>query len=259
MILHSIRHDWPEKAGFLISRPTGHPKFTFLHFTTPIQIRVGDQILDAHPGACIFFSPGTPQWFHSESKVVHNWMHAEDSLGSLLTQFSIPADQLLYPRNSDFISESFRKIEQEFFSDFPNRALLIDGYLTEFLIRFSRALQTEVPHETIPRETRVRLRSVRQEILSHPETRWTVAQMADLAILSPSRFHWVYKTLFGTSPMQDLIDARVGYAKSLLLSDSHATLPEIAEALGYHDQYHLIRQFKSVSGMTPGEFRKLNR
>ena len=258
MILHSIRHDWPEKAGFLISRPGGHIKYTFLHFVTPIQIRIGDTELDARPGACIFFSPKTPQWFHSESDVVHNWMHAEAPLGDLLDQLQIPQNQLLYPHDTGFISETFRKAELEYFSENPNREMLIDAYMTEFLVKFSRALHMELPAETVPRETKYRLRKVRQEILSRPEKKWTVAQMAELAILSPSRFHCVYKTVFGTSPMQDLIEARISYAKSLLLSDGHATLPEIAEILGYHDQYHLIRQFKGVTGVTPGVFRKNN-
>ena len=28
----SIRHAWPEKAGFAINRPKGHWQYTFLHF-----------------------------------------------------------------------------------------------------------------------------------------------------------------------------------------------------------------------------------
>ena len=259
MILHSVRHDWPEKAGFLISRPVGHPKYTFLHFLTPIQIQIEDAVISARPGACIFYTPGTPQWFHSDTDVVHNWMHTGDELTALLERFHIPTNHLLYPQETDFISEIFRKLEQERFSDRPERELLIESYITEFMIKFSRTLCSESAAEAVPREMRIRLRKARKEILSRPEQKWSVSQMASLAALSPSRFHAVYKAVFATTPLQDLIEARIRYAKSLLLSDESMTLPAISEILGYNDQFQFIRQFKSITGMTPGTFRKQNR
>ena len=59
-------------------------------------------------------------------------------------------------------------------------------------------------------------------------------------------------------PMQDLIEARTEYAKSLLLQQSDLPLSAVAEKLGYHDQFHFIRQFRQKVGMTPGQFRKEN-
>jgi len=259
MLLRSVRHDWPEKAGFLISRPQGLRYYTFLHFSTPVQFRIGAELIQARPGACIFYAPDTPQWFHSDREVIHNWLHAEPPLGALLQKLQIPQNTLLYPADTKFISDIFRKLEVEHFSDSPFKAELTDGYIWEFLIKFSRALQADTPATAIPRKARERLRAVRREILSQPEKRWTVAEMAQLASLSPSRFHAVYKSVFATSPMQDLIDAKIGYAKSLLLSDDQLPLPEVAEKLGYNDQYHFIRQFKTVTGVTPGAYRKANR
>ena len=83
--------------------------------------------------------------------------------------------------------------------------------------------------------------------------------MAEMASLSPSRFHAVYKALYGTSPLQDMIEAKINYACSLLLTNESLTLPAIAELLGYNDQYHFIRQFKAVTGQTPGAYRKSQR
>ena len=56
--------------------------------------------------------------------------------------------------------------------------------------------------------------------------------------------------------MQDVIASKISYARSLLVSNAQLTLPEIAEKLGYNDQYHFIRQFKAVTGQTPGAYRK---
>lgn len=256
MILRSIRHDWPEKAGFLISRPVGHKEYTFLHFLTPIELRIGEETIHIPPGSCILYAPGTPQWFHSNQDVIHNWMHFGPEAAPLLAQFHIPEDKLLQPGETGFISELFRKIEAEFFSDHPHREALIQSYFMEFLIRLSRALDSAGPESQIPRHSREKLRLVRRQILSQPEKKWNVAQMAQLAALSPSRFHAVYKRIYGTSPLQDVIEARIRYAQTLLQADGTLTLPEVAERLGYHDQYHFIRQFKAVTGVTPGVYRK---
>lgn len=256
MLLHSIRHDWPEKAGFLISRPTGHHSYTFLHFLTPMELQFHGEIVHISPGTCILYAPGTPQWFHSSRDVIHNWMHFGEEAAPLLEQFGIPTDSLLQPGETGFISELFRKMEAEYFSNHPHREALIQNYFMEFLIQFSRALDSAGPETQIPRHSREKLRLVRRQILSQPEKKWTVPQMAQLAALSPSRFHAVYKRIYGTSPLQDVIDARIRYAKMLLQADGALTLPEVAERLGYHDQYHFIRQFKSVTGITPGAYRK---
>ena len=256
MNIISVRHDWPEKAGFLISRPEGIESYTFIHFLTPVTFKVEGRIVNARPGACILYEPNTPQWFHSERDVIHNWIHFGKDFAEVIREYKIPLNTVLYPNNTAFISDLFRKLEQEHFSENPKRARLMESYTIEFLIRFERALAQGAPTVHLTRKERDKMRSIRQKVLSTPEKRWNVGLMAEAASLSPSRFHAVYKSAFGTSPMQDVIQSKVNYACSLLLADENATLQEIAENLGYNDQYHFIRQFKAVMGETPGAYRR---
>ena len=249
-----VRHDWPEKAGFTISRPTGLSQYTFLHFANPICIRLNGELIHTRPGACIFFAPGIPQWFHSEQDLIHNWLHTDESLHPLLEAYGIPQNQLLYPSDTGFISELFSKLEIEHFSDNPFRQPLMEGIVNEFVIRLARSLSSS--SNGLPRKDRQAMQAVRFRVLSAPEHNWTVSEMAALTSLSASRFHAVYKAQFGTSPMQDVIASKIGYAKSLLLLEEKLTLMEVAEKLGYNDQYHFIRQFKAVTGQTPGSYRK---
>lgn len=259
MEIIAIRHDWPEKAGFTISRPHGREDYTFLHFMRSVEISVGGKRITARPGACIFYAPGTPQWFKSENDMIHNWVHLDPSLRSILAHYAIPEDELLYPHSTAFISDIFRSAEAEYFSDDCFKAEMLEAYMQEFLIRFSRAIREEPYAPSVGRREREKMQALRQTILSSPENKWTVPEMAALASLSPSRFHAVYKAVFGTSPMRDVIEARIRYAQSLLLSDGSASVAWIAETLGYADQYHFIRQFKTVTGETPGAYRKSRR
>ncbi len=257
MLMHSVRHDWPEKAGFLISRPDGWPEYTFLHFLTPMNIRLNGTLFTAKAGACILFSPETPQYFYSNQSVLHNWIHFYDTVAPKLEQYNIPLNTLLYPKDDSFISRLLGMLEMEYYSDGSHREEICDCLCEEFLIRFSRAIKGEQLVQPADKAERQRLKEIRRHILSHPEERWSVAKMAALMPLSSSRFHAVYKTLFGSSPMQDVIEAKVSHAKSLLLSQPDLAVSQIAERLGYNDQYHFIRQFKATTGITPGQYRKI--
>ena len=154
------------------------------------------------------------------------------------------------------ISEKLRKMEAEFYSEYPFREQMLDNQVEAFWIWLHRMLQPTTSSVMVSHRIKTAITEVRMQILSAPEKKWTLAQMAALVPLSPSRFHAVYKTLFGTTPTRDLIYAKVHCAKTLLQANPELSLKEAAEQLGYNDQYHFIRQFKSVTGKTPGAYRK---
>ena len=220
MEITDIRHDWPEKAGFTLVRPTGIEIYTFLHFMNSVEIEINREKVTVRPGACIFYAPDEPQWFHSDSNLTHNWAHFAPGFRVQLLRYRIPQNTLLYPRAAEFISGLFRKTEAAFFSNEPFREDLLEAYTTEFLVRFSRAIAEENYSPTVSRADREKMQNLRHTVLSDPEKHWTVPQMASLASVSASHLHALYRAVFGTSPMRDLIEARIRYAQSLLLSGS---------------------------------------
>lgn len=259
MEITDIRHDWPEKAGFTLVRPTGIEIYTFLHFMNSVEIEINREKVTVRPGACIFYAPDEPQWFHSDSNLTHNWAHFAPGFRVQLLRYRIPENTLLYPRAAEFISGLFRKTEAAFFSNEPFREDLLEAYTTEFLVRFSRAIAEENYSPAVSRADREKMQNLRHTVLSDPEKHWTVPQMASLASVSASHLHALYRAVFGTSPMRDLIEARIRYAQSLLLSGSDLPVTEVAEHSGYADPYHFIRQFKRITGETPAAYRRARR
>jgi AraC-like DNA-binding protein len=109
-----------------------------------------------------------------------------------------------------------------------------------------------------PQKTREDILALRIEMLCSPEKDWSVELLAEKAMLSPSYFQGLYKKAFGTSPIRDLIDARIKKAESYLLS-SDKKESEIALLCGYKNVEHFLRQFKKSKGITPAQFRKLGK
>ena len=174
MEITDIRHDWPEKAGFTLVRPTGIEIYTFLHFMNSVEIEINREKVTVRPGACIFYAPDEPQWFHSDSNLTHNWAHFAPGFRVQLLRYRIPENTLLYPRAAEFISGLFRKTEAAFFSNEPFREDLLEAYTTEFLVRFSRAIAEENYSPAVSRADREKMQNLRHTVLSDPEKHWTV-------------------------------------------------------------------------------------
>ena len=101
-----------------------------------------------------------------------------------------------------------------------------------------------------------RQRSNLDAALRHIETRYTkrltLDELAGLAGLSVFRFVTVFRRHLGISPYRYICAARVHAAQDLL----RAGVPPAIAAIevGFCDQSHLCRHFRSVCGMTPGQF-----
>lgn len=256
MYISKIRHDWPEAADFRLIRPRGGDGYTIFLFRTPVNLELQGASISLKPGGCIIYSPGTPQYFSAQGDLLYSWLHITDDAAALFRQYQLPLERPFYIRDVDILAGLLEKMEPEFFSQNPYREEMMDAMFRVLLVSLSRSAGETAPILQSKPEKYLDIKEIRQHVLSHPQWRWTVSEMAKMMSLSPSRFHAVYKEVFGTAPMHDVIEAKIEYAKSLLLSDKRYPLPQVAEMLGYNDQYHFIRQFRTETGMTPGVFRK---
>ena len=86
----------------------------------------------------------------------------------------------------------------------------------------------------------------------------TVAEIADVADLSESRFHEVFRRLMGCTPGAYALERRLDLAERLL-RETDLKVIEISERCGFAEQAGLTHSMKRRRGITPVVYRKAER
>ncbi len=92
------------------------------------------------------------------------------------------------------------------------------------------------------------------EIKKHPETWWTVEELARQCRWSVSQFRRNFMRHTGMLPKEYIEESKLRHASELLLS-TNVTVREIALRFGYRDPFHFSRRFKHRFGVSPEIYR----
>jgi AraC-like DNA-binding protein len=103
-----------------------------------------------------------------------------------------------------------------------------------------------------PAPSNARLREAVDFLEAHHAQAITVSEVAAAAGLSDYHFMRTFRAGTGLSVHGYLTQIRLRHAKALLMGGMSAA--ETASSVGFFDQSHLIRQFRSHLGVTPGAF-----
>lgn len=258
--IHSVGYRYQHEPGFLIDRPSGSGDYLFLHFLSNIEIKTEGQIISVPSDSCILYGPDFPQWYTSSyNPFINSFFHFRGmNVAHYMDQFHIPINQVFYPRNPSFIEIQIQSLEKEVLLKDTLWEYSVAGILMQFFVRLGRSCSGKNTGYTNPSKLELleKFRTARIQILQHPEYPWTLERMASLTNLCVSRFSIYYKEFFHISPKADLISARVDRAKYMLTNEA-LSITEVSELVGYSNVFHFIRQFKSITGYSPGKWKNL--
>ena len=171
------------------------------------------------------------------------------------------ASEIIFLSPLHFQKRDFGMIALTF--EVPER--IYDHYYLLFVTQTELALDRLTAQESRIKENSIRtqhreeirnhLTHLRESIRKEPGKPWKVEQMCRIAGMGKSTLQKQYKSCFGKSIFEELIQFRVELAKHLL-KDTTLSLGEITEKCGYSSESYFMKQFKSITGTTPSGFRK---
>ena len=139
----------------------------------------------------------------------------------------------------------------------PGSRLYLEGLAAMLTVHVLRSYgspeRSPIPHKggLAPRQ----LRRVLDYIDAHLADELALVELAAIAGLSPHHFGEAFKIAVGKPPHQFVMEKRVQHALELLRNKDRS-IAEIARASGFSSQSRLTENFRRVTGLTPGQFRR---
>ena len=243
--------------NFRIHRPGGSGDYLFVYTKTPAIFTVGGEDICVPPNTVFLYQKGAAQYFRGAEEIyVNDYIHfntdTDEEEQWMATLGLIYHTPMLLPNVRSFMS-----IQQQIVSEVKSHSALskdaTDALLRCFLIRLAQAMHLSQSGSDIRHMEQ--MNELRDQIYEDPSRPWSVALMAKAVRFSPSYFQKIYKSIFNTACMTDVIYARIEKAKELLMQTS-LTAREISLLCGYQNETHFSRQFKKLTGTAPQEYRK---
>ena len=214
-------------------------------------------VRDARPGTCNLIAPGE---FHtgqatSEDGWIYRNLYIDTSLmAALLRGLDWPRPlevTFKLPLVSDAVLA--QRLAYAFTSLKESNSLLQNESLL-FSVVAHLAAHHFVPRQSVRELGRepTAVRRIREWLDAHPEQNVSIHSLADIAGLSAYYLVRVFHKHVGIPPHQYQRNVRVLKARKLLASGT--AIPEVAYLLGFCDQSHLNRCFKTTLGVTPGKY-----
>lgn len=258
MKVHDIGMNFRHSSVFFINRPNGSGDNLLLIFKTPARIKLAEEIKIIPADTAIIYKKGTEQSYGAYGDTyINHWLHFEaDETDEIYKKLNLTFNVPIYLKNHEVCEKVMSDIHNEALSQNPNCEISIDILLRLLAARIAENLtssgETGLPRDNIHSAA---LRRLRADIYDNPARTVTIRSLAASLGLSPSYFQSVYRTQFGVSCYDDVLNARIRAAKYYLRS-THLSVKEISLLCGCENPEHFMRQFRLRTGQTPTEYRK---
>lgn len=240
--------------------PEGNDDYTLLLVKTEAFFEHDGQVLNMPPNTAILYAKHSYVHYGSRNPYYNDdWIHfdldREDS--GLLQQLSLPLNTPFLLPNMGTLTEYSRLIVTEKLSAHMYWEKAVDSLMHALLYSLS-AQHHALPDPNCNSKYYHPLLKLRMEMFNAPDKTGTVEELANQIHISTSHFQHLYKTFFHVSCTQDMIAARIQYAKHWLRT-TEMSIHSLAAFCGYDNELHFMRQFKKQTNMTPSQYRALHR
>lgn len=126
--------------------------------------------------------------------------------------------------------------------------------LSYIKLQLKQILQKKSKHQN-RRSKEILAEQIKKYLQLHFTESITLKSLGDEFHLNPYYISHVFKTATNYSPIQYVMNLRLGEAQTLLM-DTYMPISEISDKLGYGDPCHFNAMFTKYIGISPGKYRR---
>ena len=187
---------------------------------------------------------------YAKDRSVYRYLHFNGlHIEKLLSELCIPTEQ---PINhiKDSLTELFQKIAADAEGNTALSRIRAEYHILYLLSKLSKPLEEEKNFGILKRVI-----DNMEHSFSAP---YDAKSYADMLYISVSRFNHFFKEIIGVSPYKYYTNIRIKNAQELL-EQTDLKINVIAKNCGYDDALYFTQSFKKQIGITPSEYRKMNK
>ena len=240
-----------------VIRPVGLPYYQWTYCSKGAGLfKIGGKEYHIGEGTGFFFSPNVPHEYHATQEPWETyWLNFNGiNLPSLFSLFNIGPWEIFNSEEMSSILELYYEIENDLLQDNLEKIIHTSAKLYTFLILFKNCNRMGVDRPLSNKM--MKLKPIITYMENHYERYITLDELAVLINVTTHHMCKLFKSTFGISPFQYLIQLRLQAAKQLLIQSPQLKIKEISELVSYNDTSYFCSIFKKQEKITPQEFRK---
>lgn len=154
--------------------------------------------------------------------------------------------RLIRSSHYEYVKQRFGLLVQQWLGKMPYYETVCSGILLELLGLAER--ETESAH--LPSKKLLLATEIQQYILSHYREPIRIETLAELVDRTPNYVTKIFREVTGMTPIRYLHQVRVTAARDLLVN-THMSIAQVADRLGFCDQSYFNRVYKKIMGYPP--------
>lgn len=208
------------------------------------------------PGQCLFIPEGAIQslYITSPKRYVKYWCHFHGNIGTRPIGHLLDFPRLLNVTNIEAFTDCFERLVQSYNSD-DSFAPLKTNSLLLALVHQHLAHNAKGLVTLNLESGSVKINTLLTFMEDNLDKKMQIHDFASLMNLHPNYLIRLFKTTFGSSPMDYFNQMKINKAKELLeITDDPINI--IADKLAFSSPYYFSNVFKSHTSFTPKDYRR---
>ncbi|WP_041669234.1 AraC family transcriptional regulator [Acetobacterium woodii] len=227
------------------------------------KITIGEKKYPLKEGMLFYICPDIPHSFRSdkENRMCFRSVHfsfAEVTVGNGHWKIKNDEDRLQLSTGRDvkddyLIQDLFNKLVESWFSKPPGYEFITKTLLQQLLIAI---IQNNRKHHQ-NQATSLKIEKIITYMHQNIEKKLTLTELSKMVELSATYLSRTFKETTGYSVIAFFNKVKIDKAKELM-SEGNKKVKEVAEVLGFTDEFYFSRVFKKNEGISPTDFYSKN-